>query len=95
MRNDTDCKIKKQTNKQKKTITCACSVVSDSVNLWTVAHQASLIIGFSNTGGVAIFSSRESSQPKDQTHNTWVSCIVGEKPNKLILFYTSKSKYII
>ena len=41
----------------------------------TVAHQAPLSMGFSRTlEWVAISSSRESSQPRDQTH---VSCIAG------------------
>ena len=39
---------------------------------WTVAHQAPLSVGFSRQEQFAIPFSRGSSQPRDQT---WVSCI--------------------
>ena len=55
----------------------ACSVVSNSVTFWTVAHQAPLSRGFSskNIEVVAMPSSRESSRPRDQTRVSYVSCI--------------------
>ena len=60
---------------------CACllshSAVSNSfATLWTVAHQAT-VHGVSQAGileWVAISSSRGSSQPRDRTHVSWVSC---------------------
>jgi len=48
--------------------------VSDSAISWTVAHQAPLSVGFFQARtpeGVAMTSSRASSQPRDQT---LVSC---------------------
>ena len=54
--------------------------MSDSVTLWTVAHQSPLSMGFfsgEDTGWVAISSSRGSSRPKDRTHVSCVSCLVG------------------
>ena len=46
-----------------------CSVVSDSVTLWTIAHQAPLSMGTLQAilEWVAMPSSRGSSQPRDQT----------------------------
>ena len=52
------------------------------VTSWTVAHHASLSMEFSRQGGAAISYSRESSQPKDRTHVSWVSCI-----GRWILYY--------
>ena len=46
--------------------------------LWTVAHQAPLSMEFPRKEyleWVAISFSRESSQPRDQTHISYVSCI--------------------
>ena len=45
---------------------------------WTAAHQVPLSMGFSRQGcssGVAIPSFRRSSQPRDQSHISYVSCI--------------------
>ena len=56
----------------------ACSVMSDSVTPGTVAHQAPLSMGFSRQqywSELPIFSSRGSSQPRDQTHISCISCI--------------------
>ena len=39
---------------------------------WTVAHQAPLSLGFFKQEWVAIFSSRGSPQPRDQTY---ISCV--------------------
>ena len=52
------------------------SVVSNSVILWTVAHQSSLFMDFlgKNTGVGTISFSRASSRPRDWTQ---VSCIAG------------------
>ena len=55
----------------------SCSVVSDSVTPWTVAHQAPLFMGILQAGileWVAMPFSRGSSQPRDRT---WVSHIAG------------------
>ena len=55
------------------------SVVSDSATLWTVAHQASPSMGFSQARvleWVSISFSSGSSQPRDRT---WVSRIVGRR----------------
>ena len=52
------------------------SVVSDSANLWTRAHQAPLSMGFSRQeywSWVAMPSSRGSSQPRDWTR---ISCFL-------------------
>ena len=58
---------------------CVCawfhnlSVASNSVTLWTVAHQALLSLVFSRQeywSGVAMTSSRRSSQPRDRT---WIA----------------------
>ena len=65
-------------------------VVSDSVTLWTVAHQASLSIGILQARileCVAMPSSRGSSQPRGRT---WVSHIAGysspsEPPEKPVV----------
>ena len=54
-----------------------CSVMSDSATTWTVALQASLSHGTSQARileWVAIFFSRRSTWPRDQTH---VFCIAG------------------
>ena len=53
------------------------SHVQLSVTLWTVAHQVPLSMGFSRQvlGWVAILSSRGSSQLRDQTCVSYVSCI--------------------
>ena len=51
--------------------------MSDSSTPWTVAHQAPLSMGFSRQeywGGVALPSSRGSSQPRDQIQVPQVSC---------------------
>ena len=53
----------------------SCSVMSDFVTRWTVAHQAPLSMGFSRPEywrGFAISSSRGSPPPRDQTQ---VFCI--------------------
>ena len=66
--------------------TCACSVVSDSANpMDCIAHQTPLSMGFhrqesftskiSQAEWVAISSFRGSSQLRDQTCVTHVSCI--------------------
>ena len=55
-----------------------CHVQSsvNSATLWTVAHQASLSIEFStHKYQSGLPSSRGSSQPKDRTHVSCVSCI--------------------
>ena len=55
----------------------SCSVVSDSATPWTVACQAPLSLGILQARileQVAMPSSRETSQPRDQTQ---VSCIAG------------------
>ena len=56
----------------------SCSIVSDSfVTPWTVAHQTPMSMGILQARileWVAMPSSRESSQPVDQTQ---VSCIAG------------------
>ena len=55
----------------------SCSVVSDSVALWTVAHQTPQIHGILQARilkQVALPSSRGSSQPRNQTQ---VSCTAG------------------
>ena len=46
--------------------------------LWTVAHQTTLSLGFSKQehwSGVPVFYSRGSSQPRDQTHVSCISCL--------------------
>ena len=56
------------------------SCVQLFVTLWTVARQAPLSIGILQARileWVAISFSRESSQPRDQTHVSCVSCIAG------------------
>ena len=48
------------------------------VTPWTVSHQAPLSLGFFQARileWVAVFFSRGSSQPRDQTHISCVSCI--------------------
>ena len=55
----------------------SCSVVSHSATPWTVACQAPLSLGILQARileQVAMPSSRETSQPRDQTQ---VSCIAG------------------
>ena len=62
---------------------CVCVYVARScvqlfVTPWTVAHQFPLSIGFSRQEyleWVAISCSRRSSQPRDRTHVSCVSCI--------------------
>ena len=47
-----------------------CSVMSSSVTIWTVAHQAPLSMGILQARileWVAMLSSRGSSQPRDRT----------------------------
>ena len=64
---------------------CVLSPVWFFATPWTEAHQAPLSMGFSRQeywSKVAISHTRESSQPRDQTWNSWVSCIV-----KQIFFY--------
>ena len=62
-------------------IICATSLqlCPTLVTPWNVACQAPLSMGFSRQefwcGFVAISSSRGSSQPRDQTHISYVSCI--------------------
>ena len=53
------------------------SHVQLSVTLWTVAHQVPLSMGFSRQvlEWVAILSSRGTSQPRDQTCVSYISCI--------------------
>ena len=46
----------------------SCSVLSDFATSWTVAHQASLSVGFSRQEWVAISFCRRSSQPRDWMH---------------------------
>ena len=49
--------------------------------IWTVAHQASLSLGFSRQGywsGLPCPSPGESSQPRDQTYVSCISCIAVE-----------------
>ena len=56
------------------------SVVSDSVTPWTVALQASLSMGFYRENcwsGLTTSFSRGSSQARDQTQVSWVSCVGG------------------
>ena len=53
------------------------SVVSDCANLWTVACQAPLSMGFSKARileWVAMLSSRGPSRPRDPTRDFCVSC---------------------
>ena len=55
-----------------------CTILTDFVTLWTVAHQAPLSMGFFQARileWVAICSSREPSLSRDQTHIFCVSCI--------------------
>ena len=55
--------------------------MSDSAILWTIAHQVSLSMGFLQTRileWVAMPFSRGSSQPRDWTHVSYISCIVGD-----------------
>ena len=62
---------------------CLCSMisrsaVSDSATLWTVARQAPLFMGFSRQeywSGLPCPAPGESSQPRDQTSVSHVSCI--------------------
>ena len=58
---------------------CACSVVSDSATPWTVTHQAPFVHRFfsgKNTGvGFHFSSCRGSSQPRDQTQVSCISCL--------------------
>ena len=59
-------------------VLCRFSHVSLFVTLWTVAHQAPLSMGILQArilGWVAMHSSRGSSQPRDQTRVSSVSCI--------------------
>ena len=57
-------------------------IMSDSfATLQNVVHQASLSMGFPRQeywSRVAIFSSRGSSQPREGTHVSYVSCIEGD-----------------
>ena len=59
---------------------CLFSRVQLFVPPWTVAHQASLFTNFSRQEyweWVAIAYSRVSSQPRDGTRISYVSCIAG------------------
>ena len=59
---------------------CVCSVVSDSCDHLVDSPPGSFVRGISQARmleWVAISSFRGSSQPRDQTHISWVSCIVG------------------
>ena len=59
-------------------VLCVLSCVWLSGTLWTVAHQASLFMGFSQARileQVAIFYSRGSFRPKDWTLVSCISCI--------------------
>ena len=77
-----------------------CWVTSDSLwPPWTVAHQASLSMRFSQQEWVAIFSSKGNSQTRDRTRVSRVSCTVGrfffffltdEPPGKLTLSVADK-----
>ena len=52
--------------------------MSDTATPWTVACQTPLFMGFSRIlEGVAISSSRRSSQPRDWTRVSYFSCIAG------------------
>ena len=65
--------------------TCVLSHVQLLVTLWTVACQVPLSIGFFQARTlewVAISSSRESSQPRDQTYDSCISCI-----GRLVLYH--------
>ena len=49
-----------------------------SAALWTVAHQASLLLGLSTKNtGVALPFSRGSSPPRDRTRISCFSCVAG------------------
>ena len=55
-----------------------CSVTSDSATSGTTACQAPLCMGFFQARileQVAILCSRGSSQPRDRTHISYISCI--------------------
>ena len=57
---------------------CVLSHVPLFVTLWTVAHQAPLSMGTLHVRiqeQVTIFSSKGSSQPRDQTRISCVSCV--------------------
>ena len=63
---------------------CACALghfsrVQLFLTTWTVAHQAPLSMGFfrQELEWVAMLSSKESSQPRDRTHVSCVSCTAG------------------
>ena len=56
------------------------SVMSNSATPWTVACQAPLSMGILQAGILewfAISYSKGSSQPRDQTQVSWISCITG------------------
>ena len=80
-----------------------CSVMSDSFSTpWTLAHEAPLSIGFLRQEyWVAISSSKGSSQPRDRTCISCVSCFTGgffaaEPWGKLMLwFLISLYEYLI
>ena len=66
-------------------VMCACSVVSDLVTPWTVAHQAPLSMRLFQARipeWVATSYSRGSSGPRDQTCISCVSCV-----GRQILYY--------
>jgi len=55
------------------------SVMSNSATPWSITHQAPLSMGFFQTilEWVAMSSSRGSSQPKDQTHVSYIGrCVL-------------------
>ena len=58
---------------------CACLITPVFVTIWTVAHQTPLSMGFSRkeywSGRRAMPSSRGSSQSRDRTCVSYVSCI--------------------
>ena len=62
----------------------ACSVMSSSVTLWTVAHRLLCPLDFpgKSIGVDCHFFSRGSSQPRDQTHVFYLlrGCLAGSLP---------------
>ena len=83
-------------------LVCACVCLFTRVQLfvtpWPVARQAPLTMGFSRQthwSGLPFPFFRKSSQPRDQTHISFVSCIAGGffitvppgKPSKVLYFY--------
>ena len=69
---------------ESKSLPCSLSCVQLLVTSWTVAFQAPRSMGFprheywSGNNGVTISSSRGSSQPRDQSRISGVSCVSGQ-----------------